>query len=84
MSRKYSESEKYFKVAAELMPKVSKNPVNIYNSRRNLLLLYTHSDLEKAKTLGAQMMTDLDEFLPLHSKELNFMMANIHFLSGNH
>ena len=32
MSRKFIESEKYFTVASNLMPQVSKNPVNIYNA----------------------------------------------------
>jgi len=47
----------------------------------NLLLLYTYTDLEKAKELGERMLADLDEFLPVHSKDLHFMMGNIHFLS---
>lgn len=30
------------------------------------------------------MLADIEEFLPVHAKELNFMMANIYFLTGNH
>jgi len=29
------------------------------------------------------MMADLDEFLPVHNKDLHFMLGNIHFLSGD-
>ena len=47
----------------------------------NLLLLYTYTDLEKAKELGERMLADLDEFLPVHSKDLHFMMGNIYFLA---
>lgn len=44
-SRKYADAEKYFKVAAEMVPNITKNPLNIYNAKRNLLLLYTHTDI---------------------------------------
>lgn len=67
-----------------MVPRVSKNPVNIYNAQRNLLLLYTYSDVAKAQAYGERMMTDLDDYLPVQQKELNFMLANASFLSGNH
>jgi hypothetical protein len=49
MSRKFAESEKYFRVCNELVPRVTKNPVNIFNAKRNLLTLYTYSDINKAQ-----------------------------------
>ena len=84
MDRKFSESEKYFRIAAEMTPHVTTNPANIFYSRLNLLVYYTHTDLGKAKEMGEQMLTDLDEFLPVHSKDLHFMLGNIHFLSGEY
>ena len=32
MNRKYSEAEKYFSVNAQIVPKVTKNPANIFNA----------------------------------------------------
>ena len=80
-NKKFSESERYFMVGDQLTSVISSNPANIFNARMNLLLLYTYTDLEKAKELGERMLADLDEFLPVHSKDLHFMMGNIHFLS---
>ena len=82
-NRKFSESEKYFRVAADLTPAVTSNPANIFNAKMNLLVLLTHTDLEKANEMGERMLRDLDEFLPIHSKDLHFMLGNIHFLSGD-
>ena len=83
-NRKFSESEKYFNVAAEMTPSVTTNPANIFSTRMNMLVLLTHTDLEKAKEYGERMQADLDDFLPVHSKDLHFMMGNIHFLSGEY
>jgi tetratricopeptide (TPR) repeat protein len=83
-NRKYAEAEKYFRIVAELMPKVSKNPVNIFNAERNLLLLYTYSDIRKAKAHGERMLADMEDYLPVHNKDLTFMLANINFLAGDH
>lgn len=82
-NRKFAESEKYFTIAADMTPNVSSNPANIFAAKMNLLVLLTHTDLAKAKEAGERMMADLDEFLPVHSKDLHFMMGNIHFLMGN-
>ena len=71
-NRKYADSEKYFKVAVEMVPTITKNPVNIYNSKRNLLLLYTYSDIQKAVEYGEYMMKDSEEFLPVSTKDLTF------------
>ena len=84
MSRKYAESEKYFRVCNELVPKVTKNPVNLFNAKRNLLTLYTYSDIKKAQQLAERMMIDIDDYLPTHNKELTFMMGNINLLNGDY
>ena len=52
LNRKYSESEKYFKVVNDMTPIVTKNPLNIFSSQKNLLILYTLTDLEKATQLA--------------------------------
>ena len=82
-NRKFSESEKYFRIQADMTPLVTTNPANVFNSKMNLLILFTHTDLEKAKDLGEMMLADLDNFLPVHSKDLHFMLGNIYFLSGD-
>ena len=46
--KKLTESEKYLNVCVELLPWASKNPINIFSSKMNLLLLLTYSDIEKA------------------------------------
>ncbi len=48
LDRRYSESEKYFKVSNDLTPLVTKNPANIFSSQKNLLLFYTYANLETA------------------------------------
>jgi len=82
-NRKFSESEKYFRIQNDMTPLVTTNPANVFNAKLNLLILFTHTDLEKAKEMGEMMLTDLDEFLPVHSKDLHFMLGNIYFLSGD-
>lgn len=83
-NKKYAESEKYFRIGVDMASLVSTNPANIFNAKMNLLILLTHTDLGKAKEMGDRMLTDLDEFLPVHSKDLHFMLGNIHFLSGDY
>ena len=83
VSRKFSESEKYFKVVTDLVSKVTKNPANVFSAQKNLLLFYTHTDINKARELGQRMFVDSDDFLPIHNKELNFLLGNINFLSGD-
>lgn len=84
VSRKYAESEKYFKVCNELVPKVTKNPVNLFNAQRNLLTLYTYSDIQKAQQYADRMMMDVDDYLPSHNKELTLMTGNIKLLGGDY
>jgi len=66
-----------------MTPNVSSNPANIFATKMNLLVLLTHTDLVKAKEFGERMLADLDDFLPVHSKDLHFMLGNIHFLMGD-
>lgn len=83
VNRKYIESEKYFRICGELVPRVTKNPASIFNAKRNILTLYTYSDIDKAEKYGENMMLDLDDFLPAHNKELILMMGNVNFLKGD-
>ena len=66
------------------MDEVSKNPANNFIARKNMLLFYTYTNIEKAKEYGEMMLTDADEFYPIHKKELYFMLGNIHFLSSEY
>ena len=84
LSRKYGDSEKYFTILAEMMPEVTKNPANIFVAKKNLLLFYTHTNIEKAKEYGEAMIKDVDEFYPVHKKDLFFMVGNAHFLKGEY
>lgn len=51
LGRKFSEAEKYLLIVTEMMPKLTKNPVNLFTSQKNLVLFYTYSDLEQAIAL---------------------------------
>ena len=77
LDRRYAESEKYFRVSNDLTPMISTNPSNIFNSKKNLLLFYTYCNLEKAEELGEGMIREIDDTLPVHSKELCFLMGVI-------
>ena len=84
INRKYAESEKYFKIVVDMASLVTSNPANIFNAKMNLLIFLTHTDLGKAKEMGDRMLIDLEEFLPVHSKDLHFMLGNIQFLTGDY
>ena len=75
MSKKYEESEKFFKIGADLVPMVTKNPVNIYSAQKNLLTLYTYTNLEKAKEYGDMLLKDVEDMIPIHNKDLCFMLG---------
>ena len=75
LDHKYGESEKYFKISNDLTPIVTKNPSNIYSSQRNLLLFYTYCNIDNASNFGEQMIRDIEDTLPVHSKELCFLMG---------
>ena len=77
LDRRYAESEKYFRVSHDLTPMISTNPSNIFNSKKNLLLFYTYCNIEKAEELGEGMIREIDDTLPVHSKELCFLMGVI-------
>ena len=82
-NKKYGESEKYFKVCVDMSQVVTSNPANVFNAKMNLLVFLTHTDLEKAREMGERMMADIEDTLPVHSKDLHFQLGNIQFLSGN-
>ena len=80
LGRKYADAEKFYQVAADLVPKATKNPSNLFAAQKNLLLLLTHTNLDKALTYSQRLEKDMPELLPIHLKELKFMSANILFL----
>ena len=44
---KYTESEKYFKVALKAIESITNNPQSIFNANLNLLALYFHINIDK-------------------------------------
>jgi len=66
--KKYTESEKYFKVTANMTPTVTKNPANIFEAEKNLLTLYTHTNLNKAADQAERMVKDSEslDYMPKH------------------
>lgn len=82
MNKKYVESEKYFKVSAQMMPMVTQDPSQIFNTEKNILTYYTHTNLAKATEQANKMYKDSEDgkYLPTHQKQLNLMTANIHLL----
>jgi hypothetical protein len=84
LGRKFADAEKFFQVVIDLVPKVTSNPLNAFAAQKNMLLLYTYTDLDKAKALSERMALDAKDMLPLFLKELKFMTANIHFLRGDY
>ena len=85
-NQKYSDAEKYFTVVVNLMPNVTKNPSNIFQSKKNLLIFYTHTNLDKAMDLAQMMKKDSDnsEFLPSQQRDLDLMTADLHLLMGEY
>jgi len=63
---------------------ISTNPSNIFNSKKNLLLFYTYCNIEKAEELGEGMIREIDDTLPVHSKELCFLMGVIQYFVNTH
>ena len=84
VSRKFSESEKFFRVCVDMTEKVTQNPINKFQANKNLLILYTHSDIEKAKKFGERLLIDKEEFGQVNRKDISFMLGNIHFLDGDY
>ncbi len=64
-----------------MLPTVTKNPVNIFQSKLNLLILLTYTDIEKAKNYGNRLQIDIEEYLPGHKRDLYFMLGNINLLN---
>jgi hypothetical protein len=48
LDKKYEESEKFFKISADMISNVTKNPMNIYSAQKNLLIHYIYTNLDKA------------------------------------
>ncbi len=84
MNRKYTESEKYFKICIEMVPSITKNPANIFTAKLNLLVLFSNTDIAKAKQFAERLLLDTDELLPSHQRELFFAAANIYLLNGQY
>jgi len=49
-----------------------------------LLLFYTYCNIEKAEELGEGMIREIDDTLPVHSKELCFLMGVIQYFVNTH
>lgn len=47
----------------------------------NLLLLFTHTDIQKAVNYAEKLLVDVDDFLPVHKRQLLFMLGNIYCLN---
>jgi tetratricopeptide (TPR) repeat protein len=67
-----------------MLPLVTKNPANIFSAKLNLLVLFTHTDLAKAKSFAERLLLDIDDYLPSHQRELYFAVANIYLLNGQY
>lgn len=85
LNQKYKDSEKYFKVIQDLIPEINNTALNIFAAKKNLLILYSHIDLNKAMDQADQMKRDSEnnDYLPMHKRELDFMIANIYTLNGD-
>ena len=58
LGRKFSEAEKYLLIVVDLIPKLTKNPVNLFASQKNLVLFYTYTNLEQAIALCSRLEKD--------------------------
>ena len=85
-SQKFTESERYFSVVAKVIPELDKNAMSVFSSHKNMLLLYSHTNIDKAVqyATGLQKDSENSEFTPIHQKELQFMTANVHLLNGDY
>lgn len=86
LGQKYSDSEKYFKVSSNLTPQVTNNLSKIFASQKNLLVLYTHTSLEKADDQAQKLMVDCrnNDFMPVHQKQLELMIGDLYLLNKNY
>ena len=85
-SQKFTESERYFSVVAKVIPELDKNAMSVFSSHKNMLLLYSHTNIDKAVqyATGLQKDSENSEFTPIHQRELQFMTANVHLLNGDY
>jgi hypothetical protein len=50
------EAEKYFKVVEQLMPSVTENPESNFVAKKNLLVFYMLTNIDKAQAQGDKML----------------------------
>lgn len=79
-NRKFEEAEKYFKVCLEVLPLSTKNPVNLFHGKLNLLIFYSYTDIQKAKQYCERLMVDQGDYLPGHKRDLFYLSGNIYFM----
>lgn len=86
LNRKFTESEKYFKITAHMTPMVTENPSHKFSSNRNLLVFYMQTNLQKAVEQMNAMQKDLDnsEYYASHGRQLDLLKANLHLLQRDH
>lgn len=82
MDRNYTESAEKYKAITDLVPEITSNPVNLWLAQKNLALLYTYSDLNKAETYVDELF-EANLTNPIDTEGLYFLMGNISLLSGN-
>ena len=63
---------------------MTSNNHNKFNAQKNLLILYTHSDIKKASSFGKRLLLDIDEYPQVHKKDVHFMLGNVSFLEGEY
>ena len=68
------------------MPHVSENPINVFPTHLNMLVMYTHTNIEKALEYLNRVQKDSDDlqFSPMHQMELKFISGNIYLLNGDY
>lgn len=83
-ARKFGESERYFKIAEQLVHTVTKNPLPLFNAKMNLLTFYLHSNIKKAREYAEVLLVDLDDLLPQAKRSLLFTAGNIYLLDQDY
>ena len=56
---------------------MTNNPANLFSAQKNLLIFYTHTNLDQALSLGNRMLKDVEQTVPMALKELYFLIAVI-------
>lgn len=79
-NQKYEDAEKYLKIVNELVSNVTENPQNVWDAKKNLLVFYIHTNIDKAKQLGDRLLRKQESLVPAHLKELVCLVGSIHVL----